>query len=265
MKEVTDTINEAEISRAFSGSRSVQRSDLRKFYEQHSRAGTEQAFRRFLYRLEKRRIIASAGAGVYEFHDPALPAAAQKKPFSPTWSPELVQLNNAFRKAFPYAQYLLWETRVLHEFMLLQPGQNFSILEAERDVCESVFNLMSQEYPGQVFMEPDRETMERYVLPRPDSILVSRLITESPSRAVQDVPSPKLEKILVDLFADVNLFYYFQGAELARIFENAFSTYRVSERTLFRYARRRKVSQKLRQFILERTQVELSLSSENVE
>ena len=52
-------------------------------------------------------------------------------------------------------------------------------------------------------------------------------------------------------------YYFFQGEELARIFENAFSTYLVSEKTMFRYARRRKVSTKLRQFIHEHTRIEL--------
>jgi hypothetical protein len=257
MKEVDEKINEAELRKAFSGSRSIQRSDLRKFFAQNSRAGTDQAFRRFLYGLEKEQVIAPAGGGIYTFHDPASPVAEIKRPFSPTWSKELLRLNDAFRKAFPYAQYLLWETKVLHEFMLLQPGQNFYILETERDVCESAFNLMRTEYPGRVFLKPDREIMERYVLPHPDSILVSRLVTEAPRRMIHGIPSPKLEKILVDLFADKDRFYYFQGAELARIFENAFSTCLVSVKTLFRYARRRKGDMKLYKFIQGQTQIEL--------
>ena len=58
---------------------------------------------------------------------------------------------------------------------------------------------------------------------------------------------------------------WFQGEELARIFENAFSIYWISEKTLIRYAGRRKVSAKLRQFIREHTQIELSLFPENAE
>ena len=67
--------------------------------------------------------------------------------------------------------------------------------------------------------------MERYVLPRPDSILFSRLVTQSPRKTIHGIPFPKLEKILVDIFVDGDKYYYFQGEELARIFENAFSTY----------------------------------------
>ena len=234
MKEVADNIEEAELMTAFSGSRTVQRSDLRNFFEQHSQAGTDQAFRRFLYRLEKHQVITPTGAGSYEIHDHVSPEASRKKRFSPTWSLELIQISDAFGKAFPYAQYTLWETRVLHEFMQHQPGQNFYILDTEKDVCESAFIFLSGVYSGRVFLEPDRITMERYVLPHPDSILVNRFVTESPRKVIHGVPSPKLEKILVDLFAEEDIFYYFQDGELVHIFEDAFSTCLISVKTLFR-------------------------------
>lgn len=256
-------VDEAELQNTFSGSQSVQKSDLRNFYKQHSQSATEQSFRRFLYGLEKQQIIAPIGAGVYAIQDQTLLPAAKKKRFSPSWSQELGKLNEVFQKAFPYAQYLVWETRVLHEFMLRQPGQNFFILETETNVRESAFNLLRQEYPGRTFLDPDRVIMERYVLPQPDSILISHLVTQSPKRTVQGIPFPKLEKILVDIFVDRDRHYYFQGEELVRIFENAFSIYWISEKTLFRYAGRRKVSAKLRQFIREHTQIELSLFPEN--
>ncbi len=83
MKEDTNKIDEAELMKAFSGFRSVRRSDLRKYYEQHSRLATDQAFRRFLYRLEKRQVIAPVGSGVYVFFDPLSQEATQKKTVLP--------------------------------------------------------------------------------------------------------------------------------------------------------------------------------------
>jgi hypothetical protein len=104
--------HDLELINAFSGSRSVQKADLRNFYYQHSRAATEQAFRRFVYGLEKRQIITPIGAGVYAFHDKSSQKAAKKKRFSPNWSQELVVLNKVVQEAFPNIQYLGWETRV---------------------------------------------------------------------------------------------------------------------------------------------------------
>ena len=258
-------VSELELRAAFPAATSVQKSELRNYYMHHSQPATEQAFRRFLYGLEKQQIIIPIGAGIYAFHDKPSQPTAKKKNFSPTWSPELLTLNEITQKAFPYIQYLVWETRVLHEFMLHQPGQNFFILETEKEVTESAFNLLGQEYPGKTFLEPARVTMERYVLPKPDSILISRLITQSPRKTIRGIPFPKLEKILVDIFVDGDKYYYFQGDELARIFENAFSTYWINEKTLFRYAGRRMVNVKLLQFISEHTQIELSYFKEDIE
>ena len=265
MRKSDAKVDELELRNAFSGFESVQKSDLRNFFIQHSQTITEQAFRRFLYGVEKQQIIIPIGAGIYAFHDKGSQPATKKKRFSPSWSQELGNLNETVQKAFPYVQYLVWETRVLHEFMIHQPGQNLFILETEKDVAESAFNLLSQEYPGKTFLEPARVTMERYVLSQPDSILITRLVTQSPRKTVHGIPFPKLEKILVDIFVDGDKYYYFQGEELARIFENAFSTYWINEKTLSRYAGRRMVSEKLLQFIHEHTQIELSYFSEDAE
>jgi len=253
---------ELEVRKAFSGSRLVHKSDLRNYYQQHSQEASEQAFRRFLYQLEKKQIITPVGAGGYALHDPSAQQAGRKSHFSPIWSEELVALSKGIQAAFPYIQYLGWETRALHEFMVHQPGQNLFILEAEKDTCESVFHHLSQQEPGKVFLEPDRLTMERYVLHQGDAILVSRLITQSPKKIVHGLPYPKLEKILVDIFVEEEKYFFFKGEELVHIFENIFSSYWISEITLFRYAGRRKASEKLRQFINTKTKVELSLKQE---
>ena len=256
-------VDEQALRNTFSGFKSVQKSDLRNFYAHHSQSATEQGFRRFLYGLEKQNILTPIGTGIYAFHDQPSLSVTNKKHFSPHWSGELGLLNEVVRRAFPYVEYLLWETRVLHEFMIHQPGQNLFILETEKDVCESAFNLLSQEYPGRTFLDPARVTMERYVLPQQDGILIIRLVTQSPRKKINGIPSPKLEKILVDIFVDGDKYYYFQGEELARIFENVFSTFWINEKTLFRYAGRRMVREKLRQYIHEQTQIELSVIPED--
>lgn len=254
-----------EVRNAFSGSRLVHKAELRKYYSQHFQQATEQAFRRFLYRLEKQQTIVPVGAGGYVFHEPSSQQAARKMRFSPNWSQELVSLNKTIQETFPYIQYLGWETRALHEFMVHQPGQNLFIVEAEKDVCESVFYHLSQQNPGRVFLDPDRLTMERYVLRQSGNILISRLITQAPRTKAHVIPFPKLEKILVDIFVDRDKFYFLQGEELVSIFENAFSFYWVNEKTLFRYAGRRKASMKLWHFINQQTQIQLMQLQENAE
>ncbi len=245
---------------AFSNSNLLYKSDIRKYYYQNSQETTEQAFRRFLYGLERQQIVHPVGNGKY-----VLNQAPKKESFSGNWSKQMIAINKAVLKNFPYVQYLGWETRCLHEFMLHQPGGNIFIVEVEKDACESVFNHISGGNPGKVFLDPNRLTMERYVVPQTDPILVSPLITQSPMKTTQGLPYPKLEKILVDIFADAKKYYFFQGEELANIFQNAFSSYWISEKTLFRYAGRRKAAQKLLQFMRTQTTIELTLNVETIE
>lgn len=265
MKEADPKLHVLELRNAFSCRKSVQKADLRNFYRQHAQVLAEQAFRRILYALEKQHIITPIGAGVYALHGALPPQFPEKKQFAPAPSQELEGLNKVIREWFPYIHYLGWETRVLREFMTHQPGQNQIIIETEKDVCESVFNRLSQKYPGRIFLDPDRVTMERYILHQSESIIISRLISQSPKKKANGVPFPRLEKILVDIFADEEKFFVFQGEELVRIFENAFAAYWISEKTLFRYAGRRKVSMKLREFIRNQTQIELTHIQENAE
>ena len=72
--------------------------------------------------------------------------------------------------------------------------------------------------------------MERYVLNKPSAILVSQLITQSSGITVHGIPFPKVEKILVDIFLDKEKYYFFQGDELVHFFEDAFSSFWISEK-----------------------------------
>ena len=263
MKNDVSQLHLYELKKAFLASGRVPKSALRGFYGRFDPALTEQAFRRILYALEKRQALTPIGAGLYALHEAI--ASPSKKNYVPLWSLTHQALKQALQVTFPYLETLSWETGILSEWMTHQPGGNQIILETEKDACESVFNALQQKYPGQVFLEPDRAMMERYVLPLPESILISRLITQSPKKRLHGVTFPRLEKILVDLFVDSDQFFAFQGAELVHIFENSFAAYWISEKTLFRYAGRRKAASKLNDFIQLHTDIKLNPPQENQE
>ena len=245
-----------ELRGAFSGRKFFGKADLRNFYQKRTPSLSESAFRRIVYALERRDQIIPVDAGVYRFSNGHNTPHALKK-FTPSFSPELRQIDREIKTAFPYAEVLVWETRLLHEFMLHQPGRSQIILETEKDVSESVFNFLNTRWTGRVFLQPDRLTFERYVLPRSDGIVITSLLSQSPHQKVEGVSTPKLEKILVDIFADEDIFYIFHGEELVHIFEAAFDRYQVSQKAIFRYAQRRKLDQKLRDFLQKKTKIQL--------
>ena len=250
-----------ELKKVVTASNPVPKSALRSFYSRFDSELTEQAFRRILYKLEKRQVLTPIGAGMYAH--PQNVAPPSKKNYVPVWSQSHIVLKQTLQKTFPYLDTLSWETEILREWMTHQPAGNQIILETEKDACESVFNHLIQHYAGQVFLEPDRAMIERYILPLHESILITRLITQSPKKRLQGAVFPRLEKILVDIFVDSDKFFAFQGEELVHIFENSFAAYWISEKTLFRYAGRRKVASRLKDFIQLHTDLKLTQPEDN--
>lgn len=259
MKTIHSQLRTTELKNIFSGRSAIPKNDLRNFYRAHAQNFSEPFFRRVLYALEKEQVCVPLGAGLYKFKEQE---SNLKGKFFHTPSKKLSSVHQALQKAFPYLDYLCWETSLLHEFMTHQPGQNLIIIEAEKDACESVFNGLREQYNGRVFLDPDRSMMEKYVLPQADPMIVMPLISQSPRMTESGIPFPKLEKNLVDVFVNKDAFFAFQGRELINIFENAFAAYWVNERTLFRYASRRKADARLRDFIQKKTKIQLMLHKE---
>lgn len=249
MKDTSTLLHLPELKAAFSERVSIAKNELRSFYRIRTQDFNEQFFRRVLYALEKEQILVPLGSGVYVFKEQEV----NKRKFLHSPSKELSSIHQILQKTFPYLDYLCWETRILHEFTTHQPGQNIIVVEAEKEACESVFNRLMEKYTGRVFLNPTRSLMENYVLPQASPIIVLPLISESPRMTHNKIYFPKLEKILVDILVDENTFFAFQGAELSNIYENAFNTYWLNQRTMFRYARRRKAGKILQEFIQTKT------------
>ncbi len=262
MKTKDSALAVPDLRKKFSTRETVLKDELRKFYHLLHPGLTEQAFRRILYSLEKERCITPIGAGLYALTYTT--HASAKKKFNPKLSLTAQKLSLDVIENFPYTQYLIWETGVIHEFMTHQPGQNQIILEIEKEAAESVFNKLKEQSSRKIFLEPDRLTFERYIINSPESILLLQLVTQSPKIKTNGIVSVRLEKILVDIFSDKDRFYIFQGQEMVNIFENAFSAYWINTKTLFRYASRRKVDERLKSFINTRTQIKISTPLENI-
>ncbi len=255
MKNTYTQLHLPELKSTFSEHVSIAKNELRSFYRMRTDDFNEQFFRRALYALEKEQILVPLGSGMYAFKEQEV----KKRKFLYSPSKELSSIHQIIQKTFPYLDYLCWETMILHEFMTHQPGQNLILVETDKDACESVFNRLMEKHTGRVFLDPSRSLMENYILPQASPIIVLPLTSEAPRTTHNNIPFPKLEKTLVDILVDKNIFFAFQGAELSNIYENAFNTYWLNQRTMFRYARRRKAGKTLQEFIQTKTGIQLEM------
>ncbi len=261
MKKENIDVRISDLNKEFTNTQHIEKKDLKDFYIRFYPNLTDQYFRRILYSLEKEELISSTGSGVYYFNKNENPP---KEKYFPKPSQSLKILNEKMRITFPYINYRIWETKILNEFMVLQLGQNHLILDVEKGTKSSVFNQLSEEYTGKIFLDPDSSIIERYVQQLPEAILISNLISQTPmGRKVEEIPYAPIEKILVDLLVDDEKFFTFRGNELISIFNGVFNSYLIDQKSLVRYAGRRKGISKLKKFVINKTQIDIiSLHSE---
>jgi len=112
------------------------------------------------------------------------------------------------------------------------------MLEVDKDAMESIFYELKDQ-GRDVYLNPSEELVSKYLISKKDPVIISSLITEAPLEEVDGIMTTTLEKVLVDICSNETLFSAQQGAELTRIYENAFKKYTISVTRLLRYASRR--------------------------
>ena len=221
--------------------------ELYQFYLNYEPDLNENTFRWRIYNLKKRRIISSVKRGTYIIES--------RNIFSPPVNQSLKRMYKKIKEQFPYSEVSIWETNWLANYMLHQPITDNMIIEVDRDAMVSVFSFL-QETKNNVFLNPNRHEVETYILTGRNNIIVKNLLAESPIQLKDKIYVPKIEKIMVDLFTDKDLFIMYQGKELANIFEAFFESYGINQSTLNRYATKRKVKERFISFLIEQTSIE---------
>jgi hypothetical protein len=172
------------------------------------------------------------------------------RPFELKLDPDLNKISKKIRKQFPYTSSCVWPSSFLNQFTIHQPSILFCLIEIEKEAMESVFSFL-QEHHKNVFLNPTKKEIDLYLLNRPKSIIVKTFIQRAPvfTDPLQGNQIPKLEKILVDLLADPDIFFIYQGSELENIWRECFRKYAVNRSTLYNYAKRRLVLEKVHKLV----------------
>lgn len=129
-----------------------------------------------------------------------------------------------------------------------QPFKNYTIIEVEKEAEEQIFNAVI-EWSKNVYFNPNEEIFERYISSNLEEItIVKNLVTEAPIIKNNKIEIPTLEKILVDIIIDKELFAAQQG-ELNFIYKSAFKKYAINTAKMKRYAIRRNKENELKKII----------------
>lgn len=184
-----------------------------------------------LNRLLKSGQLVRVERGVYKLPDDA------KKYFSVICSEDMRRINQQIKNQFPFVDYCLWPASTLMPYLHHIPNLNLLFVDVEREVAESVFNLLNSDRNNKVFLLPTLTEIERYISSN-NAIIIRQLISESPLQLVEGINTPTIEKVLVDIVGDVE-FSFMQGSEINYVYSTIFERLNVNKNKLLRYATRR--------------------------
>ncbi len=216
--------------------------DFFRYFEPDLKEGT---FGWRIYDLKNKNIIKSIQRGYYTI--------SYKSKYKPEISGEILKLAKVVSERFEDVKYCLWDTDWINEFSQHQSGKKLIIIEIEKDFVESLYYEMKDSFRFDFYLNPDEKAIDFYISESQSPVIIKKLITRSPisKRTEKRIKfyTPLLEKILVDLFTENKLFYFYQGAELMHVYENALKNYTLNYTKLFSYAKRREREQDIKQFM----------------
>ena len=216
--------------------------DFFRYFEPDLKEGT---FGWRIYDLKNKNIIKSIRRGYYTI--------SYKPKYKPEISGEILKLAKVITERFEDVKYCIWDTDWINEFTQHQSGKKLIIIEIEKDFVESLYYELKDSFRFDFYLNPDEKAIDFYISESQNPVVIKKLITRSPisKRKEKKIKfyTPLLEKILVDLFTENKLFYFYQGAELMHVYENALKTYTPNYTKLFSYAKRREREQGIKQFM----------------
>lgn len=227
---VKDKFHIDTLQQQFKGKNAFVSGDLFRFYQQSEPNIKHTTVNWRIYHLVEQGVLSRVGRGKF--------VLGEGRIFLPENSSKTKRLYKQLHGHFPFLKICIWNTSILNEFMLHQTGRYFTLIETEKDANESVFYFLQENnYPA--FLNPSSDIINRYAGGKKESFLVRPLTTEAPTQVIQGVETVTLEKMLVDIFCDENIFASQQGSEMSHIFEEAFKKYSLNENRMLRYADRK--------------------------
>lgn len=193
-----------------------------------------------IHQLVRQGSLKRIGRGMYSL--------GQAHSFLPVPTKKQRTISARIKKQFPLITFCCWHTSALKEFFQHVAVYDFLLVDAEREAVNAVFHFVKETRPN-TFQEPSRDIIENFVLAGRDAVIVKSLVSEAPLQEANALTLPTLEKILVDLVADSEIFFFLQGHEILNIFESALGKYTVNTDRLLRYAKRRNKKEELQRIL----------------
>lgn len=207
----------------------------------------------YLFDLVRAKII-------YKFDKNRYKYMGNLKRFSYEFTQSDLEIKESIEKRFKDIQICIWNTSFLSRYLNLLPIGYYTFLEIDKKYATLIFDYLKNDYD--ILFLPNQNDL--YIYRRKNNqIVLKKLLVRAPLDKTYDsyigvnyksksnrkvVFSPRIEKILVDIFVETNTYSMF--SELDDIFTNIFKRYAVNIQKLLYYAENRNVEEKMRKYIV---------------
>lgn len=182
-------------------------------------------------KLVKEQVIFKIGRGHYSLR------------YKPDYKPELTlrskRLINRVKGLIALDSLAIWETTMVLDLILEQRNvKNYTLIMVPKKQMEPLFKVMLG-FSKKIFLNPDQEVVDRYVVQFDDAIIILPLISEMPLVDMTEFASPTLEALLVNFEFWLPKFFPNAITNLEQIYKAANERYNINTSRLLRYATRR--------------------------
>jgi len=167
------------------------------------------------------------GRGVY--------LIAYKKRFTQSISATAEKACNLLSNNLKYLEITLTDTSSLGELMVLQPFSSVINIEVKKTAVNAVVSTLRKENLL-AYRKNDFPRIERYVDSNQPILIRPELSVNPTMPKKNNVRLAPIEKILVDLVCDADIYGQYQDSELGNIYNNATELYAVNYSQILKYA-----------------------------
>lgn len=191
---------------------------------------SEQKLKWILYELERDGVLSRIGTKRY---------IAGVKKYTYELRKESKAIDEFISSSFPEANYVIWESTQLNEWVNFLLNQNTIFIDVEKELFDFVIDGLMEELGNEytILINPDEQTVSRYG--RDNLVIVKKLFSRSPSDKKEH--KIKLEKLMVDLLCDKYYSWMLDSSAIEDVFAGVKKNYAIDATKMLNYAKRRGV------------------------
>lgn len=183
-----------------------------------------------LYNMVKKNEAFRLGRGIYSFKPKPL--------WNPVLSAKAAEVAGAIKEQMPYLNATITDTSVLSEFMVQQPFSFAIVVEVPMRLVDSVVQKLNS--TGiEAFSWANRKLAELYAQSETIVYITKALKTTAVIPYEGNIRTSTLEKIMIDILAEPELYGQSQGTELENIYVNTSENYVLDYSQMLKYATNR--------------------------